>query len=868
MAQPYDVFLCHNSREKEAVRIINEALRQEFSLNTFLDEATFAGGEAWEQSIETALAGAKTCAVIVGPHGWGKYQLDHEVRPAVRRRNSDPAFRVVPVLLPGVNIEALCEFAEFFSRSHWVAFQDTVADTGALRALAYSIRGENAFPEGRPRLTVSRVRFDAIRWEAGGRRDDSLLYTGLALRDAKKLLEDMAGEEFSPVRAFLAAGERHHNRRLALQLAGDANTLWSNPRQRDLAARLALESVRRCPTSSGLAVLRQAYAGLHTIVGRLHHPAPVVAAASDETRQKLATGCSDGSICLWNGRTLALLGKHAGPVRAIADLGRDGFVTAGEDGALAVWDWQSGQRLANLSAGAGVVKVEARHSDSGTVLLTSTGIPGQPGQVALWNAGDWKQMWRTGMVTDAVLDASGSRVVLAWGDHVAVRSVPDGSLIAKQPLDETVTAVAAHPAEALVAATTFGRRTHLVSFASDPPEARVLGTGTSRVSPVRFSPNGRWVAAVRDDFRVAVWDLADGTLQYFRYEGLMNIDIRFSDGGPYLGVISPEGTAVTVWRLDTGQHVCTIEQDAPALALFDDRNALWTASEGSNALFVELPKQDEALWTAVPGITDALMFSPDGRWVAWTGKPISAELHVEAGRQDLCVVDARSGVMRFSARLAERCAVAFDPAVTRVAAVGRNGVRVWNLAGGQEEPAPPDAAWVTAIPKQELPAEPALLASPRVAEACRQRGYIGAIASRDGKFAAINHGRQVSLWETSTAAEIVKFATAAGVARMAFSRGGELFAVGDARGGVMVWQSDGTHLANLRHEEPVSHLSFSPDGGLLAVASLDSAVRVWIVSPELLAENVRGKVSGPLSGEDWARYLGDEPLPAAGAAAA
>src|SRR5437762_2816002 len=106
----YDVFLCHNSADKAGVRIINEALRQEYSLNTFMDEAAFAGGEAWEQSIDAAIAHAKAFAVIVGPNGWGRYQLEHEVRPAVRRRDSEPAFRVIPVLLPGVRVEALGDF--------------------------------------------------------------------------------------------------------------------------------------------------------------------------------------------------------------------------------------------------------------------------------------------------------------------------------------------------------------------------------------------------------------------------------------------------------------------------------------------------------------------------------------------------------------------------------------------------------------------------------------------------------------------------------------------------------------------------------------------------------------------------------------
>src|SRR5512135_2254526 len=64
--QPYDVFLCHNSREKPAVRTINERLRQEYGLRTYLDEAKLVGGEDWEPSILSALAASSACAVIFG----------------------------------------------------------------------------------------------------------------------------------------------------------------------------------------------------------------------------------------------------------------------------------------------------------------------------------------------------------------------------------------------------------------------------------------------------------------------------------------------------------------------------------------------------------------------------------------------------------------------------------------------------------------------------------------------------------------------------------------------------------------------------------------------------------------------------------
>jgi WD40 repeat protein len=119
----------------------------------------------------------------------------------------------------------------------------------------------------------------------------------------------------------------------------------------------------------------------------------------------------------------------------------------------------------------------------------------------------------------------------------------------------------------------------------------------------------------------------------------------------------------------------------------------------------------------------------------------------------------------------------------------------------------------------------------------------------------------VSLWDAAKAAEIVQYSNTADVMQMAFSPGGDLFASGDERGGILVWQTAGECIARLQHDEPISHLVFSPDGTRLAVASLDAAVRVWIVAPDALARAVQGRVSGPLTPEEWTRYLGDEPRP-------
>jgi WD40 repeat protein len=855
-----DVFLCHNSQEKEAVRVINEALRQQYGLKTYLDEATLVPGAAWERAIQGALARSKSCAVIVGPCGWGKYQLDNEVRPAVRRRGTDPSFLVIPVLLPGANVQALTEFSDFFSQTHWVTFDNSPGEAAAIQTLTDALRGENAFPEGPPRLTASRVLFDAIRWDTGSRRDNSLLYTGKLLREARRFFSNHPPSLVvdSRVVDFLSASLLHHNHDLARQMAAHASVMWVNPRRRDLAARLALESVRRLPTAEGIGVVRQAFGALYKSVGTLHHPAPVTAAARNHESGGLATGCKDGSVCVWDESTLRVVGKHADGVRAVADLGSGKFVTAAADGSCIVWDWRSGERVRAFQAGQTVETLDVRRNGDRTVLMTCGGFPGQPGEVAVWNADDGTEVWRMGMVTHAVLDANGTHGALAWGNHVALCGIADGKLAAKQALDATVIGVATHPTAAWVAATTFDRRAYLTLFRSDPPELRELGTGISRVSPIRISPDGRYVAAIRDDFTISMWDLADWSRRLFKFEGLLSVDIQFSDHSRYLAAISPEATAVVVWRIDDGEHVCTIEQDAPSLAVFDDgRNGLWVASNGTDATFIEMPRQSESFATASPGIATALAYGPDGT-LAWCGLTVSADLKV--GDAALWAANPLTGRARIDAPLSEVGRIAFDSQGRYVAVVGSQSVRVWDLATGQEAAPPESPFWIEHDVSEELPAVANFLAAPSVAKARAQRGYVRTLVSSNGRFIAIDHGKQVvSLWNAPAAAEIVVFSTVAALTCKTFNADGTLFATGDARGGVMLWQTDGTSLGHMKHDEPIAQLAFSPDGDFLAIASMDSMLRVWIVSPSLLAAKVGEKVSGSLTDEEWARYLGDEP---------
>jgi len=98
---PFHVFLSHSSTDKPAVEELARRLAKE-GIQAWLDKWHLIPGNPWQPDIEKALAESETCAVFVGPSGFGPWQSE-EMRAAIdqRVRDSGRRFRVIPVLLPG-----------------------------------------------------------------------------------------------------------------------------------------------------------------------------------------------------------------------------------------------------------------------------------------------------------------------------------------------------------------------------------------------------------------------------------------------------------------------------------------------------------------------------------------------------------------------------------------------------------------------------------------------------------------------------------------------------------------------------------------------------------------------------------------------
>ena len=143
----YHVFLSHSTPEKPAVEELAVRLRRE-GIEPWLDKWNLVPGELCQVVMETALTDCATCAVFIGPSGFGVWQ-EEEMRAAIARRvneartvpNAKDRFRVIPVLLPNSERPERGLLPPFLAAATWVEFRKSLDDQDAFHRLVCGIRG-------------------------------------------------------------------------------------------------------------------------------------------------------------------------------------------------------------------------------------------------------------------------------------------------------------------------------------------------------------------------------------------------------------------------------------------------------------------------------------------------------------------------------------------------------------------------------------------------------------------------------------------------------------------------------------------------------------------------------------------------------
>lgn len=130
----FDVFLCHNSKDKAEIRQIGQKLKHQ-GLKPWLDEWEFRPGLPWQRELERQIGHIKSAAVFVGSSGfgpWQEHELDAFLREFVNRKCP-----VIPVLLP--NAPEKPELPVFLSGNMWVDFRQLQPEP--MKQLIWGITG-------------------------------------------------------------------------------------------------------------------------------------------------------------------------------------------------------------------------------------------------------------------------------------------------------------------------------------------------------------------------------------------------------------------------------------------------------------------------------------------------------------------------------------------------------------------------------------------------------------------------------------------------------------------------------------------------------------------------------------------------------
>lgn len=135
-AEPFDVFLSHNSRDKPAVRKLAKALAKK-GIKAWVDESELVPGRPWQEALEQIIETTKSAAVLVGKEGPGPWEVPEMwacLSEYVNRK-----LPVIPVLLPGAQGEPTLPL--LLRQFTWVDLRKGVTEAG-LQKLILRIRGQ------------------------------------------------------------------------------------------------------------------------------------------------------------------------------------------------------------------------------------------------------------------------------------------------------------------------------------------------------------------------------------------------------------------------------------------------------------------------------------------------------------------------------------------------------------------------------------------------------------------------------------------------------------------------------------------------------------------------------------------------------
>ena len=570
------------------------------------------------------------------------------------------------------------------------------------------------------------------------------------------------------------------------------------------------------------------------------------------------------------------------------------LATTGDDGALHVWDPETGDRIMSES-GRGAAWAPSFNADSTLVAAAW----GRGVRIVDLASGDVIRAFPQRSVEDAALSADGRRIALVAGGGGVVMNVATGDEAVRLDGPELVAALAWSPDDRQIVTVGFsgvieiwdartgaiqhelwGQKSFVWAVAWNPDGSQIVTGGsegaaqvwkigenegrellslsslemTGGIGGVAFSPDGSQVmAGAADRSAVKVWDVgATGDAEWANLPARSFLgDVGFMPDGDRVAVTTGRDSA-TIWSIDPLREVRTIgisgyvdypDSGNPTLAVSPDGDSILIEGGDRRSGHGKVAAYDtdtgtELFSTSEQSGPDAT-WSPNGTLVAMGAGPGSVRILDRSGRQVTVLReeddDHHIGAVSFSP---DGILLATSVNV-RGNIEGEGIVRIWDWARG-------DIVREVATGARTIAFDPT------------------------GARLVTFDGRVVESWDLRTGARVATEIEGdpASISAVAFGPGASRIATGSTDGVIRLFDAaTGEQLMVLRgHTGLVNALAFSPDGRKLASTTVSIAgdsVRVWALDLDDLLALAEREVTRSLTDVECRQFLPLERCPEA-----